>query len=116
MKVAKGTPVWRFHATLDLVLSDGELAALPPIGQDYILRYAYKDMRTGAYVLCGDDARFFNHSTEPNCGDDPDDASQCLALRDIAVGEELVCDYREFDADAEAKLVSAVAHASAAAH
>lgn len=57
--------------------------------------------RTGLYVLCGDDARFFNHSEDPNCFDFYSDEEQDLtaARRDIRTGEELTCDYALFDLD-----------------
>lgn len=45
-------------------------------------------------VLCGDNARFMNHSFEPNCDDR---TGVTFALRDILAGEELTCDYRVFD-------------------
>lgn len=47
-------------------------------------------------VLCGDNARFMNHSFEPNCDDDGGEFT--TAARDIEAGEELTCDYRRFDA------------------
>jgi hypothetical protein len=50
-------------------------------------------------VLCGDDARFFNHEDEPTCRDFPDlDGGTTVAARDIELGEELTCDYASFDA------------------
>lgn len=39
-----------------------------------------------------------NHSFEPNCDDR---GHVTRALRDIAEGEELTCDYRNFDAESE---------------
>ena len=54
------------------------------------------------YELCSDDARFFNHSDEPNTGSISNDTD--VALRDIQQGEELTCDYRTFDADWQLKL------------
>ena len=58
------------------------------------------------YVLCGDDARFFNHSPSPNCVDiydsshGLDDAHDVtIAARDILPGEELTCDDALFDMD-----------------
>ena len=58
-------------------------------------------------MLCADYARFFNHSDDPNVRN-TDDSSQngwCVdrAARDITRGEELTCDYREFDADFDQK-------------
>jgi SET domain-containing protein len=57
-------------------------------------------------VLCIDNARFMNHADEPNTAgvhtagaiDGYD-----VATRDISKGEELTCDYRLFDAEANLK-------------
>jgi SET domain-containing protein len=38
-----------------------------------------------------------NHSFDPNCDDGS--GSYTVAIRDIAEGEELTCDYRLFDRD-----------------
>jgi hypothetical protein len=46
-------------------------------------------------VLCGDNAKFMNHSFEPNCDDV--DGPYTVTKRDIATDEELTCDYRLFD-------------------
>ena len=35
------------------------------------------------YVICADDARFFNHSDNPNVSSSPDDDLVDFALRDI---------------------------------
>jgi SET domain-containing protein len=45
-----------------------------------------------------------NHSEAPNVGMNPSGAADNLALRDIASGEELICDYRTFDAEWKEKL------------
>ncbi len=51
-------------------------------------------------MLCGDDARFFNHSDTPNCFDFPDErGGTTVAARDIDPGEELTSDYASFDAN-----------------
>jgi hypothetical protein len=51
-------------------------------------------MAMGGYLLDGDNARVLNHATLANiefCKD-----THCYALRDIAAGEELSCDYALF--------------------
>lgn len=45
-----------------------------------------------------------NHAVPPNIGMNPDGSLTCIALRTIAPGEELTCDYRTFDASWQAKL------------
>lgn len=94
--IAKGTETWVLDMRIDYLLSEEEIAALPVGVQEQIDRYAYV-RRDGIHVLCGDDARFFNHSDLPNISSDPQDDAPDVALRDIHPGEELFCDYRIFD-------------------
>jgi SET domain-containing protein len=99
-RIPKGTVVWRLEPTLDLELTEAQLEALAPPARDQIEKYTYLDLVRGTYVLCGDDARFFNHSDAPNCHDFPDaDGGTTVAARDIAEGEELTSDYSRFDAE-----------------
>lgn len=98
--IAAGTPTWRFTPGLDLALHPDAVSVLPDVSRDWFYTYAYWDIRTGLYVLCADDARFMNHSDSPNVGGDYDVEpvfGMDVALRDIAAGEELTCDYRTFD-------------------
>ena len=50
-------------------------------------------------MLCGDDARFFNHSDDCNCDDRLPDIT--IALRNISIGEELTVNYKVFYGDME---------------
>lgn len=102
--IAEGAPVWRFSHAVDLILRPSILGELSPAAREQIEKYAYLDRRTGELILCGDDARFFNHAPTPNVVDDPHDPYLCIAARDIAAGEELVCDYYDFDHVAARKL------------
>jgi SET domain-containing protein len=104
--IARGAIIWRFDPSIDQRFSEDMLPRLSLGAREQIEKYSYREKHSGLYVLCGDDARFFNHSTEPNCIDiyedaaNPDDAHDVtLALRDIAKGEELTCDYSLFDQD-----------------
>ena len=46
------------------------------------------------WVLCGDNAKFFNHSETPNCKDGIG-LSYTIADRDIKAGEELTGNYKD---------------------
>ena len=105
-QIKKGTPVWRFSSLIDLRLEHGIIQRLALPARSQIDSYVYLDNRTHELILCGDDARFFNHSPIPNVIDDPSDPHLCIAARDIEFGEELTQDYRSFDLLAVKKLKS----------
>ena len=92
--IPAGSLVWAFDKTIDRVISDEEYKALLPIGQDFVWRYHFQE-EDGTRIMCGDDARFMNHSDHPNLKDDP--IGPTTAARDIAIGEELTCNYTNFD-------------------
>jgi SET domain-containing protein len=99
--IRSGTIVWRLNSALDVRLTGEQILGLPEPCREQIQKYSYREKHSGLYVLCGDDARFFNHSAEPNCLDvfrgEGEDLT--LAARDIEHGEELTCDYACFDLD-----------------
>jgi uncharacterized protein len=98
-RIARGTILWRLHPALDIELTEAQVEALAGPAQEQVRKYTYCDHVRGTYVLCGDDARFFNHSDEPNCHDHPDaEGGKTVAARDIEAGEELTSDYASFDA------------------
>ncbi|MBM3764097.1 MAG: SET domain-containing protein [Acidobacteria bacterium] len=98
--IARGEVVWRFDEGLDVVVEASALDSLPHTTREFLKVYGYA--LDGAIVLCGDHARHMNHSADPNVIE-IDDGSN-VAARDIAAGEELTCNYFEFDALAGAKL------------
>jgi SET domain-containing protein len=99
-RIPRGTVVWRLSPALDILLSAEQIAALHPAAREQIEKYSYLDRMLGGFVLCGDDARFFNHSESPNCHDFPDErGGTTVAARDIEAGEELTSDYASFDAN-----------------
>ena len=106
--VPRGTAVWRFETGFDREFSAGEFAALPDEAQQHLRWFAFVDAVGGNWVLSGDHACFMNHSATPNTGATPDAPPPIttVALRDIAAGEELTCDYFAFDAEAAGKLKS----------
>lgn len=91
-----GTLVWEFTEGVDYRIPADAVMRCPEPWRSELLRYAYRDAG-GEYILCGDAARFMNHSEDPSCVDS--DPLFTRARRDIAIGEELTCDYRTFDMD-----------------
>ena len=60
----------------------------------------------GHVILSGDHACFINHSPTNNTGAplNPQPPVTTVALRDLAAGEEITCDYWSYDADTSWKL------------
>jgi len=94
-KIPKGTIIWKLDHGLDLVLDQ---AVYPEPINSFIKKYAYREGYR--LILCSDDARYINHSFNPNMHDYVDsNGSWTVALCDIEAGEELTSDYRSFDSD-----------------
>ena len=93
--IAAGTTIWVFDPTVDWRLGAHEIESFPEPYRGRLREWSYEEAG-GAFVVCGDSAKFMNHSFDPNCLDAPD---VTLARRDIAAGEELTCDYRLIDAE-----------------
>ena len=92
--IPKDTLIWTFQPDFDLMLSEEALERLAIPAREQVLRYCYLD--NGMFILCADDARFFNASRTPNCI--PDALGQhSVAARDIVAGEELTEDYDVVD-------------------
>ncbi|MFH1456604.1 MAG: SET domain-containing protein [Patescibacteria group bacterium] len=100
--IKKGTPIWRFNPGLDLKITEEEFEKLPELAHECYSHYCYHSIVDNTYVLPFDDARFFNHSKKSNTTsiDVPDDPEGLeIASKDIKVGEEILCDCKEFDID-----------------
>jgi uncharacterized protein len=109
--IEKDTPLWKFVPGFDIELTSEQLEQLSEAARTQTLRYSYFNPKTRLHVLCSDDARFFNHSDDPNTTtiDSPEHPEGIVvATRDITAGEELTCDYREFDDFDPAMLTSSV--------
>lgn len=94
--IAKGDVIWTFTPEVDWKIEPAVMDQFPEPFQERLRAYSYLD-ESGFYILCGDNARFMNHSDTPNCDDTG--GKHTVALRDIDEGEELTCDYRTFDVE-----------------
>lgn len=109
--IPKGTLWWSGNNGDVFLISRDQFQTLecsvesPMIKQlkDSILNYSYYVDIYDALVLCLDNARFVNHSFEPNSGPaiDPEtlmvDPLASMATRDIYPGEEIFEDYTAYD-------------------
>lgn len=98
-RIPRGTPVWRFQAGFDQTYPPDYPASLSAAAREQFLTYAFVSHHDGCWVYCADHARHFNHSAQPNVGNEPRAGERegvDVALRDIAAGEELTYDYGVF--------------------
>jgi uncharacterized protein len=104
--VPRGTPVWRFEPGFDRDFSPAAFAALPPLARQHTRWFCFVSKTDGHIILSGDHACFINHSPAPNTGAPPAASAPVVtvALRDIAAGEEITCNYSDYDADTPWKL------------
>lgn len=104
--VPRGQPIWRFEPGFDQDFSPARVAALPPLTRDHLRWYSFVSQINGHFIRSGDHACFINHSATPNTGAPPDAQPPVVtvARRDLAAGEEITCNYFDFDADVFWKL------------
>lgn len=102
--IPKGKLIWKYHPKFDLAFKREDLNFLSDEVAERIINYTYRSGDT--YVLCFDNARFFNHSDDPNTIDEPGVSTGVIAARDINIGDEITSDYRVFDDDHPKKLGS----------
>lgn len=94
-QIRKGTLVWQLDLRFDRLIDRLVYERTNGPAKDYLDRYAYPRRSDPRFiVLEADDARYMNHADDPNCDFSPGDTAH--ALRDIAAGEELTCDYNVF--------------------
>ena len=97
VKIKKGAKYWIRDEDFDRVISLHQLNSLMQIGKDYVEKYGFQETSKNWY-LCGDNARFTNHSEDPNTAQYFDGQRRLqygYALRDIEVEEEILLDYSD---------------------
>ena len=93
--ISKGTRIWTLNEQFDRLLSDDDILALPPAQREFVDRYGYPHTtKPGLTIVEIDNGRFMNHSDDPNT--DFRNPEFGFAIRDIAEGEEITCDYEQF--------------------
>lgn len=101
--IPKGTTVWKFDPRFDLYFDTDEVEKMGPLQKQLIKHHAALSKISGKYTLCGDNARFINHSSAKNNLDvtllpgEPEMHS--FANQDIKKGEELLIDYKAIDTE-----------------
>lgn len=91
-RIPAGTITWIFDERDSLVPSS-TYVGLPDDVRQTIDQFGFSYIRDFV-IVCGDDARFMNHSCDANCH--PVGPWTEMAIRDICPGEQLTNDYRMF--------------------
>ena len=87
--IPKGTIIWCLDK-FDQIFSPDQVAKMPANYQDILDVYSFRNEK-GEYVLCWDNTKYINHSSNSNC---LTTAFQYeIAIRDIHPGEQLFNDY-----------------------
>ena len=104
--IKKGQLVWQFDPRMDLQFTEEDITQLPPPAVDFLHRYGYCENRQQGRViiLCGDFGRHLNHAEDFNLLEAGAAKEFNIAARDIRKGEELTCNYYDFDDDVVRKL------------
>ena len=93
--IPKGTTTWKYNSKFDASFSEEQVNSLSEFAREKFFHYTYFDKELNKYVLCFDDLRFINHSARDfNIQSKP---HQDVAVRDIQEGEELLCNYNDFE-------------------
>ncbi len=87
--IPKGSITWALDK-FDRTFTAQQIKNMDPIYQNIMDIYSYRNPE-GNYILCWDNARFVNHSSNSNCITTAYEFE--IAVRDIYPGEELTDDY-----------------------
>jgi uncharacterized protein len=87
--IPKGTITWVLDK-LDRIFTPDQVRAMDPLYQQVLDTYTYRNPE-GNHILCWDNARFINHSSNSNCVTTAYEFE--IAIRDIHPGEQLTDDY-----------------------
>ena len=109
--IKKGQVIWIFSPSLDKKFSGERLSQLSPSVQKHVKYYSYLNDKD-EFVLCGDDAKYMNHSDNPNTEDILTLWNRFLgreaitiASQEIKRGEELTSKYLRFNKKGRARLL-----------
>jgi len=97
--IESGSITWYLDPSIDLVVPkdifENVLSVFKNDEQvERLKRWSYT--RNNDIIVCVDNAKFINHSNTPNT---KHEGQYDIAMRDIAKGEEITADYRQFEDD-----------------
>lgn len=99
--IPRGTITWALDK-FDRIFTPQQVLQMEAVYQEVIYKYTYRNA-AGNHILCWDNARFVNHSSNSNCVTTAYEFE--LAIRDIYPGEELTDDYGYLNIEAPFEVV-----------
>lgn len=95
--ILKGSLIWSFEDGFDKRFTREEFAELKPEMREFLENYSYRSVLDDLIYVPFDNDRYMNHSFEANTYFGKD--GNFYALRDMNAGEEITCNYKEFNAN-----------------
>lgn len=92
VKYSSFPQIWRFNSAIDTIFDLQSIQYLPLFQQEFLRRHGYNEDGLGG-ILCGDNARYINHSLNPTL------MSQGMLdfpTMDLYIGDELTINYHDF--------------------
>lgn len=94
--IPSGTLIWQINPKFIATFSRNDIEDFPPHIRQFVEKYSFPDFDNKNLLFVElDNGRFMNHSETPNT--DFTEFSNGYAIRDIGEGEEITCNYYEFD-------------------
>ena len=99
--IPRGTLIWTFDPSVDHEFRSEDIQKITDAAErERLLDHAYKT-REGIFLLCGDEARYMNHSNTPNTISvgfhENGGHGATYAAEDISIGREITEDYLSFE-------------------
>ena len=94
--IPSGTLIWQLNPKFVATFSRSDIEDFPAHIREFVEKYSFPHLeRDNLLVVELDNGRFMNHTGQPNT--DFTQFSKGYAIRDIHQGEEITCNYHEFD-------------------
>lgn len=94
--IPAGSIIWRLDERFYVMLNRDQFDKFPELMKEHFVKYSYPHMTKPHLLVCDiDNGRFMNHSVNPNT--DFTGPEVARAVVDIQIGEEITCNYFEFD-------------------
>ena len=98
--ISNGTTIWKFDSSFDREFIINDFEQINECVFQFIKIYG-SHISDEKWHVCLDNARFMNHSDNPNIIFSTDKSNDIvgIAIKDINKGEEITANYKKFDID-----------------